>query len=143
MLPISDYKGRNTFSKLQETERYDIRYPTSNGLTEDDVFNWCTRILVNSTIAKECGGYFDRDIMLSLDICVLDVTIRDNPDLAILALNLIEAQCEESLRKNLGLNSEIPSNLKGLFQSLDNEELIQKSSSKNFKIKMLIIDYFL
>ena len=50
----------------------EINFPTPrNNWTEQDVFDACTHTLVNSTLALECGSYYDRDIMLPMDICLL------------------------------------------------------------------------
>ena len=34
-----------------------------------DIREFCTNLLINSSIAKTCGPYFDRDIMHAIDIC--------------------------------------------------------------------------
>ena len=36
----------------------------------DDIVAFCTDFIVNSSVAKECGRFFDRDIMVALDICI-------------------------------------------------------------------------
>ena len=46
-------------------------YPTLSGLTEESVFGLCTEVVVNSSVAKKCGRFFDRDIMHAIDMCVL------------------------------------------------------------------------
>ncbi len=33
-------------------------------------FDACASALVNSTVAVECGRFYDRDIMLPLDVCI-------------------------------------------------------------------------
>ena len=38
--------------------------------TKDDIFDHCSNVLVNSSIAKACGPFLDRDIMYTVDICV-------------------------------------------------------------------------
>ena len=48
-----------------------LEYPTMSGLTEERVFQHCTDVLVNSTLAKKCGRFFDRDIMHAIDMCVV------------------------------------------------------------------------
>jgi hypothetical protein len=48
-----------------------LEYPTVSGLTEEFVFRLCTDVLVNSTVAKKCGRFFDRDIMHAIDMCVV------------------------------------------------------------------------
>lgn len=48
-----------------------IDYPTLSGLTEESIFELCTDVVVNSSVAKRCGKYFDRDIMHAIDMCVV------------------------------------------------------------------------
>jgi hypothetical protein len=48
-----------------------IKYPTPNGLTEESIFSLCTDVVVNSSVAKKCGRFFDRDIMNAIEMCVL------------------------------------------------------------------------
>jgi len=40
-------------------------------MSEEKVFQICSDMIVNSTIAKACGRLFDRDIMQAVDICVM------------------------------------------------------------------------
>ena len=40
------------------------------GLTKEDIFNLCSNVLINSSIAIACGPFLDRDIMHSMDICI-------------------------------------------------------------------------
>ena len=55
-------------------ERY-LTYPTPSGLSEEEVFQICSDVVVNSSIAKACGRFFDRDIMQAVDICVMGKNI--------------------------------------------------------------------
>ena len=48
-----------------------LEYPTVSGMTEENVFRLCTDVLVNSSVAKKCGRFFDRDIMHAIDMCVV------------------------------------------------------------------------
>ena len=46
-------------------------YPTNlSGLTKDQAFKLCTDIIINSSVAAECGPYFDSNIMIALNICM-------------------------------------------------------------------------
>lgn len=58
-----------------EMERY-LTYPTPSGLSEEEVFQICTDAIVNSSIAKACGRFFDRDIMQAVDICVMGKKVK-------------------------------------------------------------------
>jgi len=55
---------------LDSIERF-LTYPTPSGMSEEKVFQICSDMIVNSTIAKACGRLFDRDIMQAVDICVM------------------------------------------------------------------------
>ena len=48
-----------------------IQYPTLSGLTEEEVYTICTGAILNSTIARVCGPYFEEDITSALEFCVL------------------------------------------------------------------------
>ena len=48
-----------------------LGYPTTSGLTEEEVYTLCTNAILNSTIARVCGPYFEQDITSALDFCVL------------------------------------------------------------------------
>ena len=40
------------------------------GFTKEDIFQLCSNVLINSSIAIACGPFLDRDIMHSMDICI-------------------------------------------------------------------------
>ena len=40
------------------------------GLSKEDIFQLCSNMLINSSIAIACGPFLDRDIMHSMDICI-------------------------------------------------------------------------
>ena len=40
------------------------------GLSQEDIFQLCSNMLINSSIAIACGPFLDRDIMHSMDICI-------------------------------------------------------------------------
>ena len=52
------------------SEPVKIHYPTSSGLTEEEVYTICTGAILNSTIAQTCGSFFKDDITSALDFCV-------------------------------------------------------------------------
>ena len=42
---------------------------SSNGMRYDDIYKLCTNTIVNSSIAVNCGPYYDQDIMDAIKIC--------------------------------------------------------------------------
>ena len=73
----------NVFYQFDKTKRPDeslrgggggpilASFPTPElALTRDQVFTRCTDVVINSTIAIECGPYFDSDIMVALNMCM-------------------------------------------------------------------------
>ena len=47
------------------------RYNTTNEeiVRESQIYDLCTGVIVNSSIAVSCGPYFDQDIMHAINIC--------------------------------------------------------------------------
>ena len=46
--------------------------PTNShsSLRKNEIFKFCSNVLINSSIAIACGPYLDRDIMYAMDICI-------------------------------------------------------------------------
>ena len=80
-----------------------LHYPTASGLTEDSVHSVCAGTLLNSSISRLCSRYIKDQLPLAVDICVLDVTLMDDPSWAQYSLPLVEMMCEaEVSRAQLG-----------------------------------------
>ena len=46
------------------------KYEGEVGVSREEAFKQCTRIVINSGVAIECGPHFDSDIMVALNICI-------------------------------------------------------------------------
>ena len=60
------------------SEPIKVRYPTVSGLTEEEVYTICTGAILNSTIARVCGPYFEEDITSALEFCVLGKSLHSS-----------------------------------------------------------------
>ena len=76
-----------------------LHYPTSSGLTEDSVYSVCAGTLLNSTISRLCSRYIEAQLPLAMEICVLDVSLMDDPSWAQYSLPLLEMMCEAEVSR--------------------------------------------
>ncbi|XP_022249947.1 von Willebrand factor D and EGF domain-containing protein-like [Limulus polyphemus] len=83
------------------------RWPTPSGRTKEKIVNICTDVLTNSTIAQACSQYLEKHMLEAIGICVLDVTLTDEPDWAKYSIPLLESRCEEEvLRQHVDLTKD-------------------------------------
>ena len=86
-----------------EGEGLTRHYPTMSGQTEQSVYSLCVATVLNSSLSTLCAPYIQDKLHLPLDICVLDVTMMDDPGWAQFSLPLVEMLCEaEVSRDQLG-----------------------------------------
>ncbi|XP_072365228.1 von Willebrand factor D and EGF domain-containing protein isoform X3 [Scyliorhinus torazame] len=72
-------------------------WPTSSGLTEAMVFDLCQQTVANSSISRACGELLGRRLMDVIDICILDLQLKDDVSWASGGLSLLENECERKL----------------------------------------------
>ena len=111
---------RRSLVKMDEIEKSESRFKTvideaafikSEGLfgEEEAINSFCTNSIVNSTIAIECGRFFDRDIMAALRVCHQDLSSTNKSITVLSSLSLLASQCEFALiRKSVDANNAGP-----------------------------------
>ncbi|XP_072108082.1 von Willebrand factor D and EGF domain-containing protein [Mobula birostris] len=72
-------------------------WPTPSGLTELKAFNLCQQVVANSSIAQACGEVLGQRLMDVIDICFLDLQLKDDFNWANRGLSLLENECERKL----------------------------------------------
>eukprot|EP00095_Tigriopus_kingsejongensis_P007453 maker-scaffold574_size133225-snap-gene-0.17 protein:Tk07453 transcript:maker-scaffold574_size133225-snap-gene-0.17-mRNA-1 annotation:"thrombospondin" len=83
-------------------------------IKDDEIPRLCTDKIVNSTLAKECGPFFRHDIMISINICIRDLSTFRRTSLATATIPLMESQCAASLQTSL--ERPIPEDLKEILE---------------------------
>ena len=97
----------STWAELQETVKGVITLGNVPRQTWNDrfsdVYSLCVATVLNSSLSTLCAPYIQDKLHLPLDICVLDVTMMDDPGWAQFSLPLVEMLCEaEVSRDQLG-----------------------------------------
>lgn len=72
-------------------------WPTPSGLTESKAFNLCEQMVANSSIGRACGEMLGQRYTDVIDICILDLQLKDDLSWANRGLSLLENECERKL----------------------------------------------
>ncbi|KAG2464794.1 VWDE protein, partial [Polypterus senegalus] len=72
-------------------------WPTPSGLTESKVAELCQHTVANSSIGKGCGVLLGKRVMDVIDMCILDIQLKDDISWSTAGLPLLENECERKL----------------------------------------------
>ncbi|XP_048472930.1 von Willebrand factor D and EGF domain-containing protein-like isoform X1 [Rhincodon typus] len=72
-------------------------WPTPSGLTEAMASDLCQQTVTNSSIGRACGELLGQRLMDVIDICILDLQLKDDLSWTSGGLSLLENECERKL----------------------------------------------
>ncbi|KAM4705152.1 von Willebrand factor D and EGF domain-containing protein [Rhinophrynus dorsalis] len=72
-------------------------WPTPSGLTHSHASELCQQSVLNSTIGKLCTDFLEKSIIQVIDMCIIDLLLKDDINWAEAGIALLENECERKL----------------------------------------------
>ncbi|TRY94151.1 hypothetical protein DNTS_026143 [Danionella cerebrum] len=93
----SPYNFPEDYSSSNSAELLVFSWPTESGLTENEARRTCEGALRNSTVGSGCGHLLADIMEQALEMCVIDLQLKDDQTWLGATIALLENECERRL----------------------------------------------